>query len=95
MSDQTWLFAAIHGAIGTLRTHAGTVNGQHQQLDQLATAGRALWTGDASEQWGIEQGNLNARYGTFFAALTDYIGAVEEATLQMEAQEKLNQSSFA
>jgi uncharacterized protein YukE len=95
MSEQTWVFAAIHGAIATLRSHAATVNGQHEQLDQLAGAGRALWSGDASDQWGIEQGNLNARYGTFFAAFTDYIGAVEEATLQMEAQEKANQASFA
>jgi uncharacterized protein YukE len=95
MSEQTWVFAAIHTAVATLRSHAATINGQHETLDGQMATGRALWSGDASDQWGIEQGNLNARYGTFFAAVTDYIAAVEEATFQMEAQEKANQASFA
>lgn len=95
MSEQVWNFPAIHGAIATLRSHAATINGQHESLDGLMGAGRGLWTGGASDQWGIEQGNLNARYGTFFAAVTDYIAAVEEATFGQQQQEAINQASFA
>jgi len=94
MSEQVWDFAAIHGAITDLRTLEGKVKLQEDDLTAMTGEGRALWTGDASEQWGIEQGNLNARYNTFFVALNDYIGSVEEATLQMQACNARAAASF-
>ena len=95
MSEQVWNFAAIHGAIGTLRGHAATMNGQHEELSGLLSQGAATWTGEASTQWTVEQTRLNSRYADFFTAVNDYINAVESATEGQQQQEATNQASFA
>jgi uncharacterized protein YukE len=95
MTEQVWNFAAIHGAVATLRGQAGTMAGQHEQLDGQLSQGAALWSGEASAQWTVEQTRLNARYGEFFAAVNDYINAVESATEGQQQQEAINQASFA
>lgn len=93
--EQVWNFAAIDGAIATLRGQAATMSAQHQELDALLNQGRALWSGEASEQWSVEQTRLNTRYGDFFAAFNDYINAVESAKEGQQQQEAINQASFA
>jgi uncharacterized protein YukE len=95
MSEQVWNFPAIHGALATLRGHAGTMAAQHEQLVGLLGQLQAQWTGGASEQMAVEQTRLNARYGEFFAAVNDYINAVESATEGQQQQEAINQASFA
>ncbi len=95
MSEQVWNFAAIHGAISTLRGQAATMSAQHEELSGQLAQGQALWTGQGSEQWAAEQTRLNARYGDFFTAFNDYINAVESATEGQQQQEAINQASFA
>lgn len=95
MSEQVWNFPAIDAAVGTLRGHAATINGQHEELSGLLSQGAATWSGEASTQWTVEQGRLNSRYADFFTAVTDYINAVESAKESQQQQEATNQASFA
>jgi len=94
MSEQVWNFAAIHGAIAALRGHAATINGQTEELSASVGRGISLWEGEASAQWAVEQQRLNARAMEYHAAMADFINSAEEANLQMEQQEALNQASF-
>jgi len=95
MSEQVWLFPAIHGAIATLRGHAAAIHGQTEELSGAVGTGISLWEGQGGEQWAIEQQRLNARATEFQAAMTDFINASEEAVLQMEQQEAHTQAMFA
>ncbi len=95
MSEQVWMFPAIHGAIATLRGHAATINGQVEELSGAVGQGVALWEGQGSEQWAIEQQRLNARAQEYHMAMSDFINTSEEAVLQMEQQEATTQGMFA
>jgi len=95
MSEQVWNFPAIHAAIGVLRGHAATIQGQTDNLSGLLGQGINLWEGQASAQWAVEQQRLNARAAEYQVAMTDFINAAEEATLQMQQQEAATQGMFA
>ena len=43
MSEQVWLFPAIHGAIATLRGHAAAIHSQTEELSGAVGTGISLW----------------------------------------------------
>lgn len=93
--EQVWNFPMIHAAVATLRGHAATIQAGNEQAHAALGKGAAVWGGDASTQWSIEQGRLNNRADEFKLAVSDYLNAVENATFQQEHQEATNQASFA
>lgn len=94
MGQQVWDFPVIHAAIGTLRTHAGTVQAGNEQAEAALGKGIAAWQGDASDMWATEQQRLNSRGEEFKIAVDQYLAAVEEATFGQEHQEAINMASF-
>ncbi|WP_084020427.1 hypothetical protein [Mycobacterium avium] len=92
--EQVWNFPMIHAQIATLRGHAATIQAGNEQAQGALGKGMAVWSGEASTQWSIEQGRLNHRAQEFQLAVTDYLNAVENATFGQEHQEAVNQASF-
>ena len=94
MGQQVWDFASIHGAVGVLRGHANTIQGQSEALEGDLAQGASVWEGEASDMWTLEQRTLNQHNQDFKLAVDSYLTAVEESTNNTAHQEQINASSF-
>jgi 6 kDa early secretory antigenic target len=92
--EQVWNFPVIYTTLDSLEMQANTIQAGNEQCSAELGHGQAVWEGDASQQWGIEQTRFNNRASDFRTAVSDYINAVRQATQGQRITKKNNHASF-
>jgi early secretory antigenic target protein ESAT-6 len=87
MSQQTWNFAAIRGAIGEVHGAVGQTDGLLDEGKASLGALASVWGGSGSDAYQAVQARWDSTSAELNASLRNLAQTMEEATSTMESTE--------